>query len=327
MKKLSLVLGVILFYLNFIKAQEPNQNVDYVYSPNSITNNFKTIFYHLNGKHKKHLLIKQKLVDFTKKYLPEYEKLISENCVNPYDIKKYINGKKVKNDLVNSEESFHNSFITILHESIHKKYEVESERDLLCYFINLDKNIYVKPDYGFYHSYYLINVIDNDEIRTITDNSYEYIITYLFTKDYNSNIKGIYGLLSEYNAYAHEYNAILKLSQLNDDTLNQNVKEDALKEVINIPDIYYAFNLMIGWYIEYAKQFEVDSYQKLYESFDLREAFAETNCIFESMMETYNKMVNDEIIDKHYDYLNNLDYEGLIELYDKQKEELNKFKI
>ena len=271
--------------------------------------------------------IKQKYIEVTQEHIPEYEDLITNSFAGPSSLTKYIDDKPVRTKTDTSDTHLAGLFETVIHESIHQKnYELTSD-SLYGYYISESKSSFVPFDESLYTSDALYESIDTNEFFGFNAFSFHIINEYLFNTELVSNKLGIYGILNEFTAYAHEAKVALKLSQLNLDSTTSKLSSNALFNVKSIPNFYYSFNIMIGWYLEYAKLYDDEAYQKMYANQELRKAYTEINNLFENSINNYDQLVNSHIFPKEYDFKNNEDYTTLLKAFERQQNLLNEFKL
>lgn len=271
--------------------------------------------------------VHQKFIDATKKFFPEYESIITNSYAAPESYQKRINNQEVKFKIDTSENFLNDILLTVLHESIHQKnYELSSD-STFAYYISKNKIVKTNINLSYYKSQDIIEVIDTNELYNFSFHAFDMVLSYLLKQNISSNVNGIYGLLDEFSAYAHAAKAnLLACEQM------QNLPKNKLRKICtdnayDIPTTYFSFNIMIGWYLDYAVKHRPELVSTLESDLQLREAFTSINQLFEQQIEIYNKQVELGILPANFNYSQRNYFEVVLSTYQRLKPLLDNFKI
>ncbi|MCB9360505.1 MAG: hypothetical protein H6587_07965 [Flavobacteriales bacterium] len=268
-----------------------------------------------------------KYIELTKKILPDYTDIITNSYAAPELFIKSINNKEVTYEIDTSDSGVQKFLTTILHESIHQKTFNLSTDTTFGYYLPNSQNISVGRKNNYYESEELVESIDESEFLNLYPFMVDFIFCYLFEAQMSSNLNGIYGILSEFNAYAIETNAINQIIANSKDTSINLLREKCISKAFCIPDYYYGFNIMIGLYLEHALKYRKEFVEIFKSDIQLREAYTKINLFFEQQLRVYNQNVKSGILSENYDYTKQDGFESTLVLYNRLKPLLDEFKI
>jgi hypothetical protein len=254
---------------------------------------------------------KQAYLQMVADYLPEYAEILTKYYCGPGYFEKrdnlYIYHQGLDSIFSwtrwNLEITRMDLLETTIHESVHKaNYEYlvkhkeiakkENKTDTVVEFILSPQFKFNKIDRAdIPKSEFIYYVIPDEFIfrrdtflykgfkKEINDPISPRMISYLTEKYVSANVKGIYGLLNEFSAYFHGFNATLMLYE-RADSLFEKYNYSHLKDLNSSCLAYYEFKLFIAWYLTYTKECEPEVYQKLISDAILRRTFTEIDIAF-----------------------------------------------
>jgi hypothetical protein len=295
---------------------------------------------------------KASYLETIKENLPEYYSIMDEHYCGPGCFEELSNGAAFhlgKDSIFpwnnwNSEAIRMKYFNITIHETIHKaRYEkgLDQTKDKS----STQKNTYLLFDseldakevdfIDVPKSEYIVSVIPEIFLPKpvphwfFKDQSlYESILPRLTTylnENTSSNHHGIYGLLDEFSAYYHGFNASLLLYERNEEVFEKFQYED-LKEMVSNEFAYYEFKLFIAWYLKYLIDCEPNVYSQLVSNKNLRSVYNSIEFAFSQRCKDFEKIINKHnSIKKSYNDLRNDSFEEILLELERQKPLLEQF--
>lgn len=207
---------------------------------------------------------KEKLLQISKKYFPEYYVVIKE-----YDsetINELLEGETVETSL--------GSIATVVHEAWHRYQGTHSDYDdpELVFRINDTLQLSL-PTFQTFPSHY-VNSIVPASIRKKIFRYADYVGTrekYMVTQQY-----GILGLLEEALAYYHSFRTDISLFKYIEDTKGWQQTQPWMDWLGQIASYRYSiieFKLFISWYLQYAKANNTAVYKNIVKNKGLKSIF------------------------------------------------------
>ena len=270
-------------------------------------------------------LMHQKFIDATNKFFPEYTAIVTNSYANPEQYIRREDNKVMEFENDTTDKNVQENLLTVLHESIHQKnYELSNE--YICgYYIGDNQFSQVYFDDSFYPSEDLRLTIDSAELDALSIHQSNLVNTYLFSDVFFSNSEGIYGLLNEFTAYAHGSKAAI--NQLKCVESKIELKKEFFSNVYDIPNLYYTFNIMIGWYLEHAIKCRPELVNVLNNDLKLRKAYTKINQLFEQQLEIFNQEIYTYTLPSTGEDTIPENFESVLITYNRLKPLLDKFKF
>ena len=207
---------------------------------------------------------KEKLLQISKKYFPEYYTVIKE--YDNENINTMLSGSSVDNSL--------GDIATVVHEAWHNYQGVHYDYDNpeLVFRINDTLQLSLSTFQTF--PSHLVNSIVPASVRKKIFRYEDYVGTrekYMVTQQY-----GILGLLEEALAYYHSFRTGIALFKYIEDTKGWQQTEPWMDWLGQIASYRYSiteFRLFISWYLQYAKAYNSSVYKNIVKNKGLKIIF------------------------------------------------------
>ena len=228
---------------------------------------------------------KERFLEILKLRLPVYYDVVSENYIGPDEYEMYIDDKRVEWDKDVSGYAIMDMFSTIVHESVHGTNGVGK---ILLY-----------PD--SLYDVYRTSVVPTKTMTAYFEKKCTTAKIFRFgayIKDaednLSSNISGIYGLLNEFCAYYHDVqSSYLMYNVYNELGSDFNYfKDEMANDALETYYAYYEFNLFIGGYLSYLKEYNKDVYYETIANKSLCIAYTEINRQFADVVDKVENEFN-----------------------------------
>lgn len=241
------------------------------------------------------LLVIVSFLSFTALYDTEKDKnsflisLANNHCSNAKDILNTTSFSVNSYCKENSFEALLNAFPTVVHESYHKKtHSINLDPSVRKYFINNELTFEVP----------VFDVFRSEEMDQIVDNKYkdqifrygEYINSTDFDMDSQEN--GIFGILEEYTAYYQDILAYQEMYAYLEQNIPYSETELWVSYLVqngNVLSTSAEFNLFISWYMQYAKVYHPNVYNKIVKSEELKELYQYVNNGFSDASDKFHE--------------------------------------
>jgi len=203
--------------------------------------------------------------------------LANNHCTNAKDI--LINTSFSANSYCrdNSFEALLNAFPTVVHESYHKKtHGINLDPSVRKYFIN-DELTFEVPVFDVFRSEEMDGIVDNKYKDQIFRYG-EYINS--ADVDMDSQENGIFGILEEYTAYYQDILAYQEMYSYLEENIDYSETEIWVNYLVqngNVLTTSAEFNLFISWYMQYAKVYHPNVYNKIVNSKELKDLYQYVN--------------------------------------------------
>jgi hypothetical protein len=295
---------------------------------------------------------KASYLETIKEILPEYFSIMDEHYCGPGCFEELSNGAAfhLGKDSIFSWNNWNNEAIRMkyfnitIHETIHKaRYEkgLDQTKDKSSAprntYLLFDSELDAKEvDFiDVPKSEYIVSVIPKKFLpkplphwffksHTLYESILPRLTTYL-TENTTSNHHGIYGLMDEFSAYYHGFNASLLLYERNEEIFEKFQYED-LKDMVSNEFAYYEFKLFIAWYLKYLIDCEPNVYSQLVSNKNLRTVYNSIEFAFSQRCKDFEKIINKHnSIKKSYNDLRNDSFEEILLELERQKPLLEQF--
>ncbi len=293
--------------------------------------------------------IRQQILNFAEENSTTGYKILSE--VKDWDFEKYLHGNT-------QQENIPKTFGTCVHESLHmynsrladiyyksgeyqkstlfkeyQKYEKQNRITIIrkrSYFIYPDIIVNV-PCAKVFNSKELKKFVSKDTRKKIHRWN-----TYIGDASASaSKTEGIFGIMEEFDGYYHGTKADYELYdyyfKLSDGFKNENRSKQVYQYITGVEGTHYAyyeFELFISWYMQFAKKYHPEDYEKIMMNKALRVAYSLISSEYEKLVNDYFKKRDElmEIIstDKQKSYIDAENYFFVPDLVENSKV---KFKV
>jgi hypothetical protein len=150
-------------------------------------------------------------------------------------------------------------------------------------------------------------------------------LTAYLTENTTSNHHGIYGLLDEFSAYYHGFNATLLLYERNEEIFEKFQYVD-LNDLVSNEFAYYEFKLFIAWYLKYLINCEPNVYNQIVSNKNLRHVYNSIDIAFSKRCKDFEKIIDKHVtIKKNYNAQRNDSFKEILLELERQKPLLEDF--
>lgn len=243
----------------------------------------------------KFIYSKERADSFYREILNKYgnaDLLFVYNSSPKYTFEYYLDGHE-KQDLLESLNTVLHEYLHTLNSSTQEGgyHYIDSSRSLYFPFTEMfpsnELNSFVRK--GIQDSVYRYGLYVGSQSKIFGHKSKEFKFNTNKNNQFGSISLGIYGLFEEFGAY---YIGVLSDYKIYDYYLDEygiedtDAMYDCLSEISSNVLAYYEFSLFMSWYLQYAKLYHKDIYQKIMDNKEFRIAFTLKYNQFKSLIDT-----------------------------------------